>query len=184
MVRKSEFDNPGTSWPTLEVSVVPYDERWPQLFALESELIRVAVGELVQSIYHCGSTSVPGLSAKPIIDIVATCRVPPSEVHRERLAGVGYVHARNVDDSDIVFLGKGNHEYHLQLVPVAHATLVNKLAVRDYLRAHPAESVAYGEHKTELAVTSSGRARDYALGKREFVDALEVRALEWARNRK
>jgi len=184
MVRKSEFDNPGTSWPALEVRIVPYDERWPQLFALERELIRGAVGELLHAIHHFGSTSVPGLSAKPIIDIVATYRMPPSEVHRERLGAIGYVHARNVDDTDIVFLGKGNHEYHLLLVPIEHGTLVNKLAVRDYLRVHPDESAAYGGHKTELAAMSSGIAKDYALGKREFVDALEARALEWARNRK
>ena len=96
MVRKSEFDNPGTSWATLEVRIAPYDERWPRLFARESEVIRGAVGELLQAIHHCGSTSVPGLSAKPIIDIVATYRMPPSEAHRERLAAIGHVHARNV----------------------------------------------------------------------------------------
>lgn len=183
MARTSPFDNPGDQWPKLEVRVLPYDPGWAERFATEAALLQQALGAAAFAVEHFGSTSVPGLSAKPIVDIVVELerRLEPHD--RRALHDVGYVYERNVDAPDIVFLAKGNHEVHLQLVPRAHPSVEAKLAVRDYLRAHPEEARLYARTKESIAITSNGVAKDYALGKREFVDALEARALSWYRGR-
>lgn len=180
-MKTSAFDSPGESWPPLQVRVVPYDPRWPEIFANERDIVFSAIRDVVEEVHHFGSTSVPGLAAKPIIDLCAVCRVTPDAPTIEALVGVGYVHRRHVADASLVFLGKGNHEFHLQVVRFDHPSVEQKLALRDYLRAHPESAEAYAAHKDALARLHAGVAREYALGKRDFVDALEARALEWVR---
>jgi GrpB-like predicted nucleotidyltransferase (UPF0157 family) len=181
MARQSPFDNPGDQWPRFEVRVLPYDHSWAERFDFEADQLRRSLGDAIHAVEHFGSTSVPGLSAKPIVDIVVelTRRLEPLD--RAALWDAGYIYERNVDDPDITFLAKGAHEVHLQLVPRAHPSVVTKLAVRDYLRAHPNEARLYADTKEAIAATANGIAKDYALGKRAFVDALEARALEWVR---
>lgn len=181
MARTSPFDNPGDQWPKLEVRVLPYDPSWAERFALEAALLQRALGDAAFAVEHFGSTSVPGLAAKPIVDIVVELERRLEPLDRLALREAGYVHERNVDAPDIVFLAKGNHEVHLQLVPRAHPSIEAKLAVRDYLRAHPEEARLYASTKETIASAANGVAKDYALGKREFVDALEARALSWYR---
>ncbi|MFO0640020.1 MAG: GrpB family protein [Polyangiaceae bacterium] len=179
MTTKSPFDNPGDRWPTLDVRVLPYDPDWAVRFVLEADLLRTALGATAHTIEHFGSTSVPGMRAKPIIDIFVELTGPLLPHEREALRQQGYVHERQVDDPEIVFLGKGAHEVHLQLVPRNHGSVIAKRALRDYLRAHAHEARAYADVKTGLAASTQGVARDYALGKRAYVDALEGRALAW-----
>lgn len=179
-MRRSAFDSPGDQWPKLDVVVVPYDPAWAERFEVEEKIIRSVLGSLVNRIEHFGSTSVPGLAAKPIVDILVELAAALSPEERAELARAGYVHVRNVDDPDIVFLGKGNHEVHMQLVPTGHAGVFTKLAVRDYLRNFPEEARAYATVKCAVSESAKGVAKDYALGKRAFVDALEARAVAWA----
>ena len=58
------------------IVIVPYDDKWPEMFEAESVLVKTLLGGVVKSIYHIGSTSVPGLSAKPVIDIPSTLYFP------------------------------------------------------------------------------------------------------------
>lgn len=179
MTTKTPFDNPGEQWPRLEVRISTYDPAWAERFLLEAALLRGALGSVAHTIEHFGSTSVPGLAAKPIVDIVVEVTRPLAPEDRATLHANGYVHERRVDDPDITFLGKGLHEVHLLLVPRAHPSVLARLAVRDYLRAHEAEARAYALTKQELAASVHGIAKDYAFGKRSYVDALEARALSW-----
>jgi GrpB-like predicted nucleotidyltransferase (UPF0157 family) len=183
-MRRSAFDSPGDQWPRLDVVVVPYDPAWAARFELEATIVRSALGPRLSRIEHFGSTSVVGLAAKPIVDILVELSSALSQDDLAALAQGGYVHVRHVDDPDIVFLGKGNHEVHMQLVPVGHASVSTKLAVRDYLRHFAEEARAYAAVKNAVSESAKGVAKEYALGKRAFVDALEARALTWAEGRR
>src|SRR5262245_43720657 len=83
---------------TLEI--VPYDSQWPNAFSAERDRIAAALGSLALRIDHNGSTSVPGLAAKPIIDIQVSVRwLQPIETYATPLMHLGYIHVPHPDDS-------------------------------------------------------------------------------------
>ena len=102
------------------VVIVPYDPDWPRIYEGESDLIRGAVGGIIRSLEHVGNTSVPGLWAKPIIDIIAgVTDTESAERCRFSLHDFGYDDASPGDDPDWYYcLGKAHHSpgFHLHLV--------------------------------------------------------------------
>ena len=132
------------------VVIVDYDPQWPQVFHDLSRVIGGALGERALSIEHVGSTAVPGLAAKPIIDIdvvIASDDQLPAVI--QALALLGYVHQgdlgipqreafnRQGDDVPRGGLGGTWPEHHLYVCPQDSRELRRHLAFRDFLRAHP-----------------------------------------------
>lgn len=75
-----------------KIIVVPYDDKWPEMFEAESLLIRTLLGGVVKSVHHIGSTSVPGLSAKPVIDILLEVSdINELDTYNSAMASGGYV---------------------------------------------------------------------------------------------
>ena len=136
------------------ITVVEYDPGWPAAFVAVRAIIAPAVAGLCRSIEHVGSTSVPGLAAKPIIDIdVVVDSVEAVMPVVAALQAIGYVHLGNLGIA-------GREALRLQLTPIAHNLYVcpagslglrNHLAVRDHLRAHADTAAAYGQLKLDLA---------------------------------
>jgi len=130
---------------TLEV--VPYDPGWPAAFEAEAVRLRAALGPLALRIDHNGSTSIPGLAAKPIIDIqVSVAALQPLAAHRERLETAGYVHVPHPDDSFCPFFHRPlewPHSHHVHLVQAGGVEERRTLAFRDYLRDHNAAAGEY-----------------------------------------
>lgn len=156
---------------TPRVVVVEYDPQWPQLFESLRSSVLDALGDLAHSIEHVGSTSVPGLAAKPIIDmdvIVATDDL--SEAIR-RIEGLGYQHRGNlgIAEREAFHRPAETPPHHLYLCPVGSQALANHLAVRDYLRANPEASEAYGNLKKRLACEYSNDIDGYVEAKTEFI---------------
>jgi GrpB-like predicted nucleotidyltransferase (UPF0157 family) len=122
------------------VVVVEYDPEWPRRFDDLRARIWPALAGVADRIEHVGSTSVPGLKAKPIIDMTIVVRqradVPPVI---ERLATLGYHHLGNLDIEDLEAFARpaGLPRHRLYVCPDGTIGIVNQLAVRDYLRAHP-----------------------------------------------
>jgi GrpB-like predicted nucleotidyltransferase (UPF0157 family) len=151
--------------------VVPPDPRSPEMFVAEGAAIGSALdGWLVGGIHHVGSTSIPGMPAKPIIDMIAGVRVlADAEVAEPALRGLGYVRA--VHRTDAVLFNKGpaaRHTHHLHLTVPGSDLWRERLAFRDVLRHDPALLAAYIELKTQLLIRSGGRPYS-ATGKRDFV---------------
>jgi GrpB-like predicted nucleotidyltransferase (UPF0157 family) len=123
-------------------------------------------------IEHVGSTSVPGLAAKPIIDmtiVVASRNDVPETI--ERLASLGYVHRGNlgIDDREAFDHPVDLRRHNLYVCPAETIGIVNQIAVRDYLRAHPEAAARYGALKKQLAEQFPGDINSYVLGKTDFV---------------
>ena len=143
-----------------EIEIVDYDASWPRLFEDEQALLgRVLPADQILAIEHAGSTAVPGLAAKPIIDIFVAVR--SIEVARttlvEPIEAIGYVHwAENPDESRMFFV-KGMPPYgarrthHIHIFEATNDAWRRVLAFRDYLRAHPDEAERYHRLKGDLA---------------------------------
>lgn len=171
----------------MHVRVVGYDPRWPQMFAEEAEKIQKILGGNCVAVHHIGSTSVPNLAAKPIIDILPVVR--ELRLVDEKNAGfeaLGYECMGEFGIPGRRYFRKGGdertHQIHIFAQASAH-DIARHLAVRDYLRAFPQEAAAYGELKRRLARQYPEDIDGYCDGKDAFVRALEQRALAWKKNR-
>ena len=165
-----------------EITLTKHDLRWPVLFAEEAARIRAAVdGGLIVGIEHFGSTAVPGLSAKPIIDLLVAVRSLAEA--RERvipvLEAVGYSYWRDDPAPDRLFLVKGlppngprTHHVHI----VGQGTSADRLLFRDVLRADPEEAKRYAALKQYLAARFPGDREAYTKGKTEYVYSVTQKA--------
>jgi GrpB-like predicted nucleotidyltransferase (UPF0157 family) len=168
---------------TLEI--VPYDPKWPSEFAVERARIAAALGALALRIDHNGSTSVPGLGAKPVIDIqISVQQLAPLAPFAEPLAALGYTHKRHEDDAFCPFFhrpARWPHTHHVHVVAAGGAEERRTLAFRDYLREHSQVARAYEELKRGLAAQYQAGAfashQGYADAKTEFIEEVIERAL-------
>jgi len=162
------------------VVIVPYDPEWPRIYDEESTLIRDTVGGVIRALEHVGSTSVPGLWAKPIIDIIAGVDGPAdAERCRELLQPIGYDDASTGDNPDWYYcLGKGPHSpgFHLHIVKEGSRFHEKHILFRDWLRSHPADAEAYTELKIRLAEKYRNDRVAYTDGKTEFINGIVERA--------
>ena len=157
------------------ITMVDYDPRWPALFETLRTEIAGAISDLAVAIEHVGSTAVPGLAAKPIIDIDVLLR-SASDLSAcvERLAGIGYGHRGDlgIPEREAFAAPPSRPAHHLYVCPPESKEFRRHLALRDYLRTHPADASAYGELKRSLAIRYRDERSAYVEGKQEFIESL------------
>ena len=167
------------------LEIVPYDPARPNAFSTERDRIAALLRDLVVRIDHHGSTSVPGLAAKPVIDIqVSVRRLQPIDVCAALLAELGYVHVPHPDDAFCPFFHRPAgwpHTHHVHVVQWGGAEERRTLAFRDYLREHAGVAHDYEDLKRGLAPQHSaetfGARQAYAAAKTDFVSRITERAL-------
>jgi GrpB-like predicted nucleotidyltransferase (UPF0157 family) len=166
------------------VRIVDYDPAWPGIAAAEIARVAAAVGDAAVRIEHVGSTAVPGLAGKPIVDLqLAVADVDARSLYVEPLEGLGYQFAPDPASPDFHFFGlpaTRPRSHHLHVCAAGREDERRHLAVRDFLRAHPDEVAAYAERKRRLVARAPGDRLAYIEGKDSYVAALERRALAWA----
>jgi len=162
------------------ITLVEYDPRWPSMFAGEAARIREVLGPAALRIDHIGSTSVPGLIAKPIIDIcmvVADSADEPAYV--PALEAAGYVLLVREPDWHEHRLFKGPViDINLHVFSVGSPEIERHLHFRDRLRSVPSECDLYARTKRELAQRTWRYVQDYADAKTEVVGSILTRARE------
>jgi GrpB-like predicted nucleotidyltransferase (UPF0157 family) len=167
------------------LEIVPYDPRWPREFETERQRIDAALGSLPHRVEHHGSTAVPNLAAKPIIDIqISVARLHPIDIYAQPLASLGYVHVPHEDDARCPFFHRPRdwpHTHHVHVVEAGGPEERRTLAFRDYLRAHSAAAREYDGLKRRLAARHGGRDAEsreaYAAAKSAFVERVLTFAL-------
>ena len=170
----------GHAGPPIEV--VDYDPAWPIQF--ESEKIRIVetLGELLLTLEHGGSTAVPGLAAKPIIDMWAALQGPLSPARIGAMAGIGYEHFGEYGLAGRDYFVKATTPLcHLHCYPVGHPDWNRHLAFRDWLRTHPEGVRVYGRVKRELAIRFSGDRMAYTEAKSDFIESALAGKLDQTR---
>jgi GrpB-like predicted nucleotidyltransferase (UPF0157 family) len=173
------------------IELVDYDPAWPALFATEAGQLRAVLGARALRVEHVGSTAVPGLVAKPVIDIqVSVATLDDPGAFDAALGSLGYAHVVHDPAFDAIypFFAKPlgwPRTHHLHLCVAGSREEVRHLAFRDALRAQPAIAQEYVRLKRELAALHGGHdeaARErYSMAKTEFVSAIERRVLDGAR---
>lgn len=172
-----------------DIAVVPYDPSWPDAFEAERNHLRACLpADLLGRIEHFGSTAVPGLSAKPIVDMLV--EVTDLQAVRERVApnlvaqGYEYIWRPTTGDDGPPWYAwfikrdpaTGERTHHIHMVEASFIEHWDRLLFRDYLIEHPDEADEYATLKTRLAEESADRV-EYTEAKTEFV----VRVTEAAR---
>jgi GrpB-like predicted nucleotidyltransferase (UPF0157 family) len=167
--------------PEAPVEIVPYDPVWPSRFAEEEAVLRRALTAwLVGPIEHIGSTAIPDLGAKPVIDIMAG--VQTLDASRPAIAAataLGYCYAPYRPDVEHWFC-KPSFAYrthHLHLIPVGTPQWVRPIAFRDYLRARADVAAEYEALKRRLAAEHRLDREAYTEAKRPFIDQITDIAL-------
>jgi GrpB-like predicted nucleotidyltransferase (UPF0157 family) len=189
---------PADSPVTSRVQVVPYDDRWPGRAAAELAGLRAALGPLVCHADHIGSTAVPGMAAKNVLDLQLSVRDldAAAAAFDAPLARLGYLrlpydrdHVPAGDGSDPALWAKrywrrrdhpaGDVNLHVRIVGSPNERLA--LLFRDWLRAHPLAVAAYARFKAELAEEVVG-LEAYTEIKDPVVDLVVAAAAGWARD--
>lgn len=154
------------------VTVVDYDPAWPTQFEELRSRIWRAVGNVAMSVEHVGSTSVPGLAAKPIIDIdVVVASSIDVTLAIGRLATLGYAHLGNVgiEGRETFASPSGLPTHHLYVCVRGSTALENHLAIREYFRRHSDAAAKYGMLKKRLAEHFPSNVDKYTEGKTDFL---------------
>ena len=161
------------------VQLSGYDPGWPALFEREAARIRKALGDQVRLLEHAGSTSVPGLAAKPIIDMVLA--VPDSTAEADyvlQMEAAGYVLRIREPDWFEHRLFKGSDPAsNIHVFTEGTPEIDRMLAFRDWLRSHDEDRILYERTKRELAALEWKYVQHYADAKTEVVEAILARAL-------
>lgn len=171
---------PHPDWRDEDVRVVAYDPSWPGAFRAEASLIEAAIGAWITGgIHHVGSTAVPGLAAKPVIDIlVGVADLDGSRRCLDLLKPLQYHYAPYRPEIMHWFCkpDPSRRTHHLHLVPTGSQRYVEELAFRDFVRDHTDTAKAYGELKRRLATEFRTDREAYTEGKTDFVQSVLVRA--------
>jgi GrpB-like predicted nucleotidyltransferase (UPF0157 family) len=163
-----------------KVEVVAYDPAWPRLYRVEAAGLAALLGDELLAMHHIGSTSVPGLLAKPIVDILPVVRdVERVDGLNDLLLAAGYVPKGENGIAGRRFFTKdvaGVRRVHVHVFAAGHPEIARHLDFVAYLRAHPADAQAYADLKSDLARRFPNDTVSYTDAKIEFIRAIDVRA--------
>jgi GrpB-like predicted nucleotidyltransferase (UPF0157 family) len=165
------------------IVVVPYDPAWPELFQQQAADLRARLGPVALRIDHIGSTAVPGLAAKPVIDVqISVADFEPLDAYRRPLEELGYVfRAENPELTKRYFReAPGTRRTHIHLRRAGSFSEQLALLFRDYVRAHPDVAAEYATLKYEQAERYRDDRQAYADAKQPYIWSVVARADEWA----
>lgn len=163
------------------MKVVQYDKQWPKIFQAEKKLISSAISEKIIDIQHIGSTAIPQMSAKPIIDIVVLIpSLEKAEKYIEPFNKIGYQFFKDRSSVERLFFVKGEPpKYHLSLAqPEKFSYWKRQILFRDYLRQHHNLALEYKALKKHLIEKYPDGRQQYCDGKNEFINKILTLAEE------
>jgi GrpB-like predicted nucleotidyltransferase (UPF0157 family) len=165
------------------VVIVPYNPEWPKRFSRLGTALREALGNVALRIDHIGSTSIPGLDAKPIIDVqISVASFEPLDAFRIPLGNLGFVfRAGNPDLTKRYFReSPGARRTHIHVRRAGSWAEQLALLFRDFMRAHDKDARRYAELKYELAEKYQDNRHGYTDAKASFIWQIMAQANEWS----
>ena len=165
------------------IVVLPYNPTWPQVYCAEAAQVSTILGSNLVGAHHIGSTAVPGMAAKPTIDILLIVReLEALDACNTKLAALA-----NQAKGEHGILGRryfskkegDQHLFHLHAYAEGHADIIRYLNFRDFLIAHPGEALDYQILKKGLVEQFWDAPAEYTAGKADFIREVEKRAAAW-----
>lgn len=154
------------------VVIVPYDDKWPEMVETESLLIKTLLGAVAVSVHHIGSTSVPGLSAKPIIDIlVEVTDINELDAYNLAMVSAGYISRgeNGIPGRRYFIKGGGQRSHQVHAFAIGDLQVLRYLIFRDYLRKNRDIAGEYAEIKHSAALLSQNDVHRYSALKADFI---------------
>lgn len=170
---------------TIPVELVPHSPHWAEMAASEARALKSALGDVLIVVHHIGSTSIPGIMAKPIVDLIPVATsLTALDAAMPRVTALGYEclgefglpgrrYCRKNDPAT------GKRQFQLHCYERGWSEIDRHLAFRDYLRAHPAKAKDYEAEKIRAAALHPGNTLDYNTEKNDWIKAVERDALVW-----
>jgi GrpB-like predicted nucleotidyltransferase (UPF0157 family) len=164
--------------PERKIAIAEYDPRWPELFRREADRIQAALGDRALRVEHTGSTAVPGLAAKPIIDITLAVADSGDEAsYAPALAGAGYtLRIREPEWRQHRMFNGPDANVNLHVFSAGCPEIGRILLFRDWLRSHPADRDLYARTKRALAQREWKSVDEYANAKTAVIEEILARA--------
>ncbi|MEM6646442.1 MAG: GrpB family protein [Bacteroidota bacterium] len=166
------------------IDVVPYQIAWNVAFETLAGEVAATLDDQIVDIHHIGSTAVPGLCAKPIIDLLPVVQsIEAVDALKASLEAQGYEGRGEYGLSGRRYFIRWQEKQriaHVHIYAAGHSAIRRHLAFRDYLRAHASISDAYGRLKVASARTHRHAPEAYSAAKADFIQDIEQRALAWA----
>lgn len=165
------------------VIIAAYDPRWPELFSELGTALREALGETAMRIDHIGSTAVPGLDAKPVIDIqISVASFEPLDAYRVPIESLGFVHRADNPDLTKRYFREvpGKRRTHIHVRRAGSWAEQSVLLFRDYMRTHEEDARRYAEMKRRLADQYGDDRYGYTDAKAPFIWETMARANTWS----
>ncbi|MCG7493442.1 GrpB family protein [Thalassobius sp. Cn5-15] len=168
--------------------VTPHDPAWAEAFATEAAALHAALPDVALTLYHIGSTAIPGILAKPIIDLMGVVpELAQIDRHDDAMQALGYevMGAFGIDGRRYYrkFDANGQRSHHLHVFATGAPDITRHLAFRDYLRAHDDVATEYSALKAQLTAADTDWER-YVEGKDPFIKRVEQDALRWYQARR
>ena len=164
------------------IEVVPYQSNWPSDFTKEADAIQSILKNEIIGIYHIGSTSIVGLSAKPVIDIlIEVKKIDAIDQYNPQMESLQYIAKGEFGMEGRRFFIKGliHRTHHVHIFETGHPDIARHLNFRDYMLSHPDEAKAYESLKLELAQQFRYDNDGYCDGKDDFIKEIDRRATLW-----
>jgi GrpB-like predicted nucleotidyltransferase (UPF0157 family) len=164
------------------VEVVKHKDEWSKMFKEEAEKINDIFGEEILNIHHIGSTAIPNITAKPIIDILIEVReLEKVDDFIDGMEQIGYECKGEFGIGGRRFFIKGgdNRSHHIHVFNTGNEEIARHLAFRDYMRVHPEEAQQYSDLKQTLAEKFSMDIEKYVEGKNDYIKEIDKRAKKW-----
>lgn len=162
------------------VVVVPHDSRWASLYVREAPRIQTALCSLVAGCEHIGSTAVPGLWAKPVVDVLIGSNrgEPPTRQQLTAMGDLGYLYLGEDErrPGRFFFRRRKRRFFNVSVVPYGGQLWMDNLRLRDYLRRSPEAALRYSVAKKQSAAASPGSLLGYQNAKRAVLEQLKLEA--------
>lgn len=167
-----------------KVRVRPWDESYQVAFGEEAMRLKKTFGSETRGIFHIGSTSVPGLKAKPIIDILVVVRnIEKIDNYNDEMEVMGYeaLGEHGIPGRRYFQRGEEDHTHHVHIFEEGNQEIERHIAFRDYLRSHPKVAEEYGNLKSHLAEKHPEDIDAYQDGKDAMIESIQSDAVRWYR---
>jgi len=167
-----------------KVEVVPHNPHWRDAFEAEAKYVAAALGENVVAVHHIGSTAIPNIYAKPVVDLLVEVRdITEVDGRSSAMESLGYEVMGEYGIAGRRYFRKDNREgirtHHVHAFEAGSAEVERHLAFRDYLIAYPGDAQKYSELKRRLAGEHPQSIDAYMDGKDDFIKEMDRRAAQW-----
>ena len=165
------------------IELVPYSSAWEETFKNEAGALKEILGKNFVDIHHIGSTAIPGIMAKPIIDILPVVKkIEDVDKLTSAFEKLGYTVKGEYGIPGRRFFTKsagGKRCFNVHIFQEGHPDIERHLRFRDHMRTHPEDAEAYSDLKIELVAKAPDDMEKYCWGKEDFVKAIELKAFLW-----